>query len=161
MVHFLKSVGSNGLPYHTQFTYAPVSFSQLDMHYSYVAFRKTHFLPKLLSDQNVIFNSRSRRSSLSARILVSSPILSVPLGAGSSACALRGAPATGLVTPVILSQVTLYPQSIVQLCSSEFQAHNTIAHPYRAPSVQNSRGTLQYLPLSVISDLNSTGFMRV
>ena len=112
MVHFLKSVGSNGLLYHAQFAYAHASFSRLGKHYLYVAVGKTRILPELLPNQNVVFNSRSRRSSLSVRVSASTPMASVPLGAGSSACALRGASATGLVTPAIFSQVTLRPHVI-------------------------------------------------
>ena len=66
-VHLLESLGSNGFPCRTQFAYAPAGFSQHGTHYSYVAFGKTHVQLKLLPDQNVVFNSRLRRSFLSAR----------------------------------------------------------------------------------------------
>ena len=62
---------------------------------------KFDFIPKLLPVQNAIFDLSSRRSSLSVRAFASTPMLSVSLGAGSGACALRGTPATGLVNPAI------------------------------------------------------------
>ena len=102
MFEFLESVGNNGLLHHTQFLCALASFSRFGKHYSYVAFGKIHFLPKLLPVQNVVFNLRSRRSSLSVRVFASTPRLSVPPGAGCGACALRGALATGLITSAIL-----------------------------------------------------------
>ena len=60
------------------------------------------FIPKLLPVQNVVFDLRSRRSSLSVRVFTSTPMFSVPLGAGSGACSLCGAPATVFVAPAIL-----------------------------------------------------------
>ena len=89
------------------------------------------------------FISRLRRNSPSVRVLASTTMLSVPLDASFRACALRGAPATGFVTPAILSQVTLRPRSVLQLCFPEFQTHNTTQLPYRAPIVQTSRSTSQ------------------
>ena len=96
---FLEAVGSNGLPQHTQFPYAPTSFSRFGKHCSYVAFGKIYFISKLLPVQNVVFDFRSRKSSLFVRAFASAPMLSTPLGAGCGACALRGTPATGLVNP--------------------------------------------------------------
>ena len=55
-------------------------------------------------------------------------MLSVPLGVGSSAGALRSAPVTGLVSPALVAQVPLRPQSVI-----------TSALP-------NSRLTIQQLP---------------
>ena len=101
MFQFLKSVDNNGLPHHTQFLYALASLSRFGLHYFYVAFGNILFLPKLLPVRNVVFNSRSR-SSLSLRVLTSTPRLSVSLSAGFGAYALRSAPVTGLVTVAIL-----------------------------------------------------------
>ena len=69
MPQSLQVVGSNGLPQHTQFPYALVSFSRFGKHSCYVTFRKTHGLPKLLPVQNVVFVIRSGRSSLSVRAI--------------------------------------------------------------------------------------------
>ena len=62
MSQFLQTVGSNGLPQHTQFPYAPAIFSRFGKHCSYVAFGKIHFTPNLLPAQNVVFGLCSRRS---------------------------------------------------------------------------------------------------
>ena len=99
---FFQAVVSNCLPQHAQFPYALASFSPFGKHCCYIAFRKMHCLPKLLPAQNVVFDLRSGRSSLSVRVFASTPILSVPLGASSGACVLRGFPTTGLVNPPIL-----------------------------------------------------------
>ena len=76
--------------------------SRFGKHYCYFAFRKIHCIPKLLPVQNVVFDLRSARSSLPVRAFASTPMLSVPLGAGSGACGFRGTPATGLVNAAIL-----------------------------------------------------------
>ena len=102
MPQFLEAVGSNSLPQHTQFPYAPTSFSRFGKYCSYATCGRIYFIPKLPPVQNVVFESRSRRSSLSVKVFASTPMLSVPLGAGSGACDLRGAPATILVTPAVL-----------------------------------------------------------
>ena len=126
MPQFLQAVGSNGLPQYTQFPYALASFSRLGKHCCYVAFRKTHCLPKLLPVQIVVFDFRSRKSCLSARVFASTPMLSVLLGAGSGVCALRGTPATGLVNAAILhrrhfalGRSTTSPLPSSAECSSE------------------------------------------
>ena len=102
MPQFLETVGSNCLPQHTQFPYAPTSFSRFGKHCSYVTCGKIHFTPKLPPVQNVVFDLRSRRSSLSVRVFAFTPMLSVPLGADSGAYDLGGAPVTSLVTPAAL-----------------------------------------------------------
>ena len=58
MSQLREAVDSNGLPQHTQFPYAPAIFSRFDNYYSYVAFGKIHFIPKLLPVQNVVFDLR-------------------------------------------------------------------------------------------------------
>ena len=104
MFQFLESIGNHGLPHDTQFSYALASFSRFGLHYSYVDLGDIHFLPKLLPVQNVVFDLRSMRSSLSVRVFSSTPRLSIPPGVGSGACALCGAPATVLVTPALLER---------------------------------------------------------
>ena len=112
MPQFLQAVGSNGLARHTQFPYALASFSRFGKHWCYVALDKIHFYAKTATSserrlkknlfKTSYFISRSRRISRSVRAFASAPILSVPLGADSGACARRGTPATGLVNPAIL-----------------------------------------------------------
>ena len=57
-------------------------------------------------------------------------------------------------------KVTLGPWSVFQFCSPEFQHHSTIQLPYRAPSVQTSRPTSQYLPPSVNRNPTSVRLAR-
>ena len=102
MPQFLAAVGSNCLPQHTQFPCAPTSFSRLGKHCSYVTCGTIHFIPNLPPVQNVVFDLRSRTSSLSIRVFAFTPMLSVPLGAGSGAYDLSGAPVASLVTPAVL-----------------------------------------------------------
>ena len=99
---FLKAVGSNGRPRHSQFPYAPASFSEFGKHYSYVASGKNHFILKPLRAPNVALTYVRGGSSLSVRVLASTPMLGIPLDAGSGACSLRGTPATVLVVLTIL-----------------------------------------------------------
>ena len=99
---FLETVGSNGVLRHTQFPNAPASFSEFGKHYSYVALGKIHIILKPLPAPNIALTCVRRGSSLSVRVLASTPMLSIPLDAFSCACSLRGAPATVLVVPAIL-----------------------------------------------------------
>ena len=149
---FLESGGNNGLPHHTQFSYA--SFSRFDLHYVYVAFGNIHFLLKLLPVQNVVFyltfreevlirqgirfHSYARHSSWRWLWCMHSPSHSRDRSRHSC-------------YPL---QVTLCPRSVFQFCSPEFQTHNTPQLPFRAPSVQTSRGKSQYVPLSMIRSPN-------
>ena len=69
------------------------------------------------------FDSRSERSSPCLRVLASTPVLSILLGAGSGACVPCVAPATGLTNPAILLAVMLHPRcfpSSAPSSSSEF-----------------------------------------
>ena len=99
---FLRRWVANGRPRHSQFPYAPASFSEFGKHYSYVALGKNHFILKPLPAPNVIFDLRSGGSSLSVRVLASTPMLGIPLDTGCGACSLRGTPVTVLVVLTIL-----------------------------------------------------------
>ena len=100
MSQFLEVVGNNGLPQHTQFPYAQASLHSAT--FAVMSHSVILFFTKLLSVHNVVFDLRSRRSSLPVRAFASTPMLSARLGTGSGACDLRGTPATSLINPAIL-----------------------------------------------------------
>ena len=118
MCQFLELVGNNGLPHDTQFAYALASFSRFGKHYSYVAFGKKYFIPKLLPVQNVVFDLRSRKTSYpsghSLPLLGLAPLLALALVHALSMALLRpfssfllsfagdASPSVGL--PALLSQ---------------------------------------------------------
>ena len=109
---FLEAVGSKVTIFHNTPSFRMRLQTSLDsaiiavMSHSVFFF----FLTKLLPVQNIVFYSRSGRSSLTVRAFAYTPVLSVLLGAGSGACVLRVAPATGLANPAILLAVTLRPR---------------------------------------------------
>ena len=109
--------------------------------------------------------------SQSEALTASTPRLSVPIGAGAGASvhAHLSASSTGLVSPVLVSQMTFCPQSVIFFKALLSKFRLTIQQPpYRSPNMQTFRGTSRVerccftlsviakrtrsLPLSVIGD---------
>ena len=126
-------------------------FSRFGLHYFYVTIGNIPFLPKLLPVQSVVFyltfeEELPIRQGIRFPFDVQRPFRRwLPCMRSQWRSCNRSRHSS-----CYPSQVTLCPRSPSQPSSPEFQTHNTKQFSYRAPCVQTSRGTSQYLPLSVI-----------
>ena len=105
-----------------------------------------------------IFYQSCYQFRVSVRVLTSIPRLSAPPGVGSGACALRGAPATVLVTPALLRRwrFALGRSSTSALPNSRFTIqHSFLIEPQTYKSLMVPRSTFL---ISVIRNL--TGDFR-
>ena len=100
-LHVWKSCFSS-LTSNSFFVFSPIKMRHQYRHNQNLPHSSCVALSGLLPYQSVVFHLRSRRSSHSVRVFASTPMLSVLLGAGSGAWALRGPPAADFVNSAIL-----------------------------------------------------------
>ena len=101
MSHFLEAVGSNGLPHHTQIckrlhaTLDPAIIADMSSSVNFMFITLSYQL------RTSLFLLTFREELPTRQGIASTPVLSVLLGAGSSALVLCVAPAIGLANPAI------------------------------------------------------------